>query len=127
MQSTKKLPVGVNPRTRKPSRGGFLVPAAAVGKSPTFLCIKTGKTYTDGMIAYLGIAVPSEEILAKAEAIPEALRVHLSVQLLDDYLFQIQGFKIGDVVCLRMNGDGKLFLERSSGTVSLGGRTPNLP
>ena len=58
------------------------MPAVADGQSPTFLCIKTGKFYTDGMIAYLGIAVPSEEILAKATTLPEALRSHLSLQLM---------------------------------------------
>ena len=103
------------------------MPVVAGEQSPTFLCIKTGKAYTDGMIAYLGVAVSSEEILERAASLPEGIRAHLSLQSLDDYLIQIQEFKIGDVVCLRKRDDGELRLEHSLGKVSLGGRTPNLP
>jgi hypothetical protein len=126
MQSTKKFPVGINPRTRKPSQRAFLVPASPDGQSPSFLCIETGKPVSDGMIAYVGIAVSSEEILEEATRLPAMLRAHLSVQLLDDYLLQIHDFKIGDVVCVKLGEDGKCRLERSPLKVSFG-RKPNLP
>jgi hypothetical protein len=126
MQSTKKLPLGVNPKTRKSGRGGFLVPASTAEPEPRFLCIKTGKTYADGVLVYIGASVPSEEILARASLLPEQVRAHLSVPLLDDFLGQIQQFKIGDVVRLRRGDDGRLVMEKSSLKLSLF-KAPILP
>jgi hypothetical protein len=93
---------------------------------PVFVGIKTGKEYPTGCISYLGRDVSADDILTKLD-LPsgEAKRAR---PILNQYLTQLQDFKIGNVLSLSWSGMlKKLELKKEAERPPSGERKSTLP
>lgn len=100
--SIKKMPCSMRKDGAASLRSEHLVPCLTKEK-PVFIGIKSGKEYDKGCISYLGVKVSSDDILKKLK-LPkgEAIKAR---PILDEYLKQINQFKIGNVVSVSWGQD----------------------
>jgi|GEM_PF-5560251 len=99
MQTTRKLPVGHDPK--KPSRKlGHMVPKFVLGiDGAGFVAVDSGKESEIGRVVYLGVDVSSADILAKVKKKgPVVLTDAEVIRRLDRFLTLLQEFKIGHLV-----------------------------
>jgi hypothetical protein len=90
------------------TRSEHLVPCLSE-KKPLFVGVNTGKEYATGAVSYLGRDVSTADILAKLDlSSSEAKRAR---PILDEYLTQLQQFKIGNVLSLSWVGIFKKLVE----------------
>ena len=77
------------------------MPCLAVPREDTFIGVKTGNRYTTGYLVFLGKEITAEDILKKLNNHPsQADRC-----VIESFLSELQGLKIGNVVSLRFTSE----------------------
>ena len=98
MPEVKKLLVAYNPAKPDSRSSDFLIPWCEADV-PAFRGLKSGKTRALGLMVYIGRGITENDLFAKlvdsGAFIPDVDR---ALEMLGDYLRQIQGMKIGDQV-----------------------------
>jgi hypothetical protein len=123
--STRKLPCSLRADGAATRRSEHLVPCLT-GEKPVFVGVKTGKEYGTGAISYLGRDVSTDDILTKLDLPPA--EVGCARPILDEYLNQLQDFKIGNVLSLSWEGTPKaLVLRKEANKPPSGQKQSRLP
>jgi len=95
------MPCALNKDGTASSSAEHLVPCLTK-EEPVFVGVKTGTTYAAGYISYLGRDVTTGDILAKLKL--PSKNVKRARAILDEYLYQLQAFKVGNVLSLSWVG-----------------------
>ena len=102
--STRKMPSSLRKDGAASTRSEHLVPCLTKDR-PVFVGVKTGKEYPTGCVSYLGRDVTTDDILAKLDL--PAVQAKRARPILDEYLTQLQEFKIGNVISLSWVGKSR--------------------
>jgi hypothetical protein len=123
--STRKMPCSMRKDGAASIRSEHLVPCLTKDKS-VFVGVKTGKQYPAGCMSYLGRHVSTDDILAKLGlSSGDARRAR---PILNEYLPQLQEFKIGNVLSLSWVGTfKKLELKKDADRPPSGNKASKLP
>lgn len=110
MPETKKLLVAFNPEKPDAESSDFLIPWNQEGQF-VFLGLKSGKQHRYGMIAFVGRSISVNDLFARlvdsGAFIPNVDEMLASLQ---DYVEQLQAFRIGNVVRItRVQGNNNTF------------------
>jgi hypothetical protein len=123
MTSTRKLPVPFDIAKRRVGRG-HLVPDVTASSGGGFRRLPGLIRVQYGLIAHVGAPITAHDVLHRLEeesAAPDAGRVG---ELMDQYLQQLQEFKIGNVIEISY-GPGGFILTKVAETPHFPG--PSLP
>ncbi len=105
--TTKKLPVPWSERTKKKMRG-HMIPNVLGQDVATFVNLESLETERTGMLVYLGVEIGADEIEAKIrKKIPEFRLTADKRATLEAYLSELQRFRIGNVVEMLPDEEGK--------------------
>lgn len=119
MKATKKLPVGIDPKTGRAQAGSdFLVPCPPGDESSGFIGIQSGKRCSSGMLAFLGVAVSAMDIRSRVVKFSKVHLAALTDELLESYSEALGEFKIGNVIAASYAADGALKITKIAEMVS---------
>jgi hypothetical protein len=110
--TTKKFPVSLKQNGLPSSRSEFVIPFLEKPIQNEFIGLKSGKGYKMGAISYIGVEIDSNEILSKLQITPKEL--DSARQIINDFMLQLQNFKIGNVISIEYNEDGSFILKKES-------------
>ena len=93
----------------QPGRGSeFVIPHPNSEAKGGFFGIKTGKTYAQAAMTFIGRAITVDDVIEKIQipiADPQLIRKRI-----DQFLAQLQDFKIGNVISISYAPDGAFTL-----------------
>lgn len=105
--TTKKLPVPWSELTKKKKRG-HMIPNILVQDVATFVNLDSLETEHTGMLVYLGVEVGADEIEEKIrKKSPGFLLTADKRATLEAYLSELQRFRIGNVVEMLPDEEGR--------------------
>jgi len=110
--TTKKLPVSIG-KSGEPTKGSeFIIPSLSTHAKNVFIGLKSGKEYELGCISYIGKEIDEENVISKLEK--EPLNLKDSKRIINEYLEQLQNYKIGNVVSIQYNDNGSFILKKEA-------------
>lgn len=104
-KTVKKMLVSYNPKKPDAQGSDFVVPLNIDGKTSLF-SIKTGKVIQYGLIVFVGKSIAITDILKKIHFLSEPS--NQTIQPLNEFINNINVFKIGDIIEVDENGDLKV-------------------
>lgn len=106
MSSTRKIPVRINEKKHTTFTGEHLIPLLTDSRDPGFISAKTGKTYSQGAVVYLGRDVTPEMLLERyCQVAPPPADRDSALRRLTAYCEALQSSKIGNVVSLSFSAE----------------------
>jgi hypothetical protein len=98
MESTRRIPVPFNRKTRQPARC-HLVPKLTATSGGGFLRLPGLRAVEYGMIGFLGPAITTDDVLERwEESEPLPIPRAEAAAAIDQYFREIQVFKVGTIV-----------------------------
>jgi hypothetical protein len=122
-QLTKKFPVSIGHEGWPMSESEFLIPRFSKLGSNAFIGIESGKESMFGAVFFIGMAVDAEEVLTKLKTKPDNPKQVLS--LLNNYLTQLQTFKIGNIISIAYKENGQFSLIKEFERIKANKVTPS--
>ena len=106
MSSTRKMPVRINEKKHTTFAGEHLIPSLTDSPDTGFVSAKTGKTYSQGAVVYLGRDVTPEMMLERyCQVAPPPADRDSALRRLAAYCEALQSTKIGNVVSLSFSAE----------------------
>jgi hypothetical protein len=109
MSTTKKMPSSLG-KDGQPGRGSeFVIPNPCPNANDGFFGIKTGKTHQQAAITFIGRSISPEDVIEKIkETIADQTMLRTRIE---DFLDQLQAFKVGNVISISYAADGSFTLK----------------
>lgn len=111
-QKTKKFPVSLGQEGCPTHNSEFLVPKFFKTDRNVFVGLKSGKETPLGAISFIGVEIDAQEVLSKLKIPPPDLKQAL--RLLENYLTQLQKFKIGNIISIVYETNGGFYLKKEA-------------
>ena len=108
MSTTKKMPSSLA-KDGQPGRGSeFVIPHPSPGDEGGFFGIKSGKTHPAAAMTFIGRSITVDDIIEKIQKpIPDPKQLRKRIE---EFLGQLQDFKIGNVISISYEADGAFTL-----------------
>jgi hypothetical protein len=104
---TKKMLIPVDLDNSNKKHRGFVYPNFDSGEINSFLVIGSDKVWEHAMVVYTGKSITKNDIFAKiVDSGKQIKSVKMVLEQLDNYLGQIKGFRIGDILGIKDSHDG---------------------
>tara|TARA_R110002049_G_scaffold70211_4_gene181466 strand:+ start:563 stop:937 length:375 start_codon:yes stop_codon:yes gene_type:complete len=108
MSMTKKMPSSLG-KDGQPGRGSeFVIPHPNFSEDGGFFGIKSGKTHPKAAMTFIGRSITVDDVIEKIQkpiADPKKTRKQI-----EEFLGQLQDFKIGNVISISYEADGAFTL-----------------
>ena len=103
--SMKKLLVAYDESKPTAGQGDFLV-VVFESATPVFWGLRSHRTYTSGRVVFLGKQITQRDVFSKlVDSGRKIDSVDNTLKNLDDYLQQLESFKVGNVLAVATSGD----------------------
>jgi hypothetical protein len=116
------MPCGLTKDGRLTPRSEFVIPRLKGDSSQGFRGLKSGKTYLEAALTYIGKEISAKDIIEKLSVDDQA---HTSTSMIDSFVKSLEDFKIGNVIQINYHDQGfSLILKRRSPRVDSHSKLP---
>ena len=123
--TTKKFPVSFKQNSPSSSRAEFVIPILENPLKNEFIGLKSGQNHEMGAISFIGVEIDSNEVLSKLKVTPK--NPERARHIIEDFMMQLQNFKIGNVISIVYNEDGSFLLRKEFSRPKWKEKTKKLP
>ena len=114
--TTKKFPVSLGKAGEPTSRSEFVIPSLSTRDRNAFIGLKSGRERDFGVISFIGRKIDADDVISKLKK--ESKNIDSSRRIINEYIKQLQTFKIGNVISIQYNDDGTFILKKEANRAS---------